>query len=108
MTNPTHLDREQIEAQLRYRVVVNRDGQYALLLFEQPLPAGWRDAGERGSKAVCLEFIRLVWSDMRPASIRQPSPSSNQTQPPASPPAPHPDPAERPADHLHSNPPNPL
>lgn len=103
MPNPTHLDREQIEAQLRYRVVVNSEGQYALLLFEQPLPAGWRDAGERGSKAVCLEFIRLVWSDMRPASIRQPTPSSDQPQPPASPLALH----HNPADHLHPNPSNP-
>ncbi len=103
MTNLMHLDREQIEAQLRYRVVVNSEGQYALLLFEQPLPAGWRDAGERGSKAVCLEFIRLVWNDMRPTSIRQPIPSNTQPQLTARLPESHPNSA----DHLLPNPPSP-
>ncbi len=65
------LDREDVEASLRYRVVVNQHGYYSLILFEQPNPPGWRDAGERGTRAVCLEFIRQVWLDVHP--VRAPT-----------------------------------
>ena len=32
---------------------------------------GWRDAGQTGTKAECLEHIKQVWTDMSPLSLRQ-------------------------------------
>ena len=32
---------------------------------------GWRDAGKSGLKAECLEYIKEVWTDMRPLSLRK-------------------------------------
>lgn len=68
---------DDLEDTLRYRVVVNQQGYYSLILFEQPNPPGWRDAGERGTRAVCLEFIRQVWQDVRPPAV--PAPDATPT-----------------------------
>ena len=35
------------------------------------LPAGWREAGKTGLKPECLEYIKTVWTDMRPLSLRR-------------------------------------
>jgi hypothetical protein len=32
---------------------------------------GWKDAGKNGSKERCLDYIKHVWTDMRPLSLRQ-------------------------------------
>jgi MbtH protein len=32
---------------------------------------GWSDAGKSGTKAECLEYIKEVWTDMRPLSLRR-------------------------------------
>ena len=32
---------------------------------------GWRDAGKCGTKEECLAYIKEVWTDMRPLSLRQ-------------------------------------
>jgi MbtH protein len=33
--------------------------------------ACWTDAGKTGTKAKCLGYIKEVWTDMRPVSLRQ-------------------------------------
>ena len=33
-------------------------------------PLGWNDAGFSGTKAECLRYIEIVWTDMRPKSLR--------------------------------------
>ena len=53
-----------------YRVVVNHEEQYSILLMEHDNPKGWRDAGKSGTKAECLAYVGQVWTDMRPLSIR--------------------------------------
>ncbi|WP_035052280.1 MbtH family protein [Andreprevotia chitinilytica] len=53
-----------------YQVVVNQEGQHSIWLAERELPLGWRAVGKRGSKEECLAYIREVWTDMRPASLR--------------------------------------
>jgi MbtH protein len=57
-----------------YTVVVNHEEQYSIWPSDRELPLGWKDVGKTGKKAECLEFIRGVWTDMRPLSLR------NQTQ----------------------------
>jgi MbtH protein len=54
-----------------HRVVVNAEDQYSILLLGHEIPEGWRDAGRHGSKQECLAYIREVWADMRPLSLRR-------------------------------------
>jgi MbtH protein len=54
-----------------YEALINHEEQYSIWPAEEPIPAGWRKAGKRGSKADCLAFIKEVWTDMRPLSLRQ-------------------------------------
>jgi len=54
-----------------YLVVINDEEQYSIWLDGRELPAGWRAEGTRGTKAECLAHIENVWTDMRPASLRQ-------------------------------------
>jgi len=32
---------------------------------------GWKDAGKVGTKEECLAYIKEVWTDMRPLSLRK-------------------------------------
>ena len=32
---------------------------------------GWNDAGKSGTKQECLEYIKEVWTDRRPLSLRK-------------------------------------
>ncbi len=54
-----------------YKVVVNHEEQYSIWLADKGNPLGWRDVGKSGLKAECLEFIKEVWTDMRPLSLRK-------------------------------------
>ena len=59
-----------------YRVVVNLEEQYSIWPEYRENPLGWRDAGKTGSKADCLAYIKEVWTDMRPLSVRRQTESS--------------------------------
>jgi MbtH protein len=54
-----------------YTVLVNDEEQYSLWLAELEVPPGWRAAGKTGSKQECLDYVRTVWTDMRPLSLRK-------------------------------------
>jgi MbtH protein len=54
-----------------YKVVVNHEEQYSIWPAERENPLGWRDGGKRGPKDECLGYIKEVWVDMRPLSLRQ-------------------------------------
>lgn len=54
-----------------YRVVVNAEEQYSIWPADREKPAGWNDAGKSGTKEECLAFIKEVWTDMRPLSLRK-------------------------------------
>lgn len=54
-----------------YRVVVNQEEQYSIWPVDREIPLGWRDAGKSGPKADCLAYIKEVWTDMRPLSLRK-------------------------------------
>jgi MbtH protein len=53
-----------------YQVVVNQEEQYSIWPAGRELPLGWKSAGKSGRKAECLEYIKEVWTDMRPRSLR--------------------------------------
>ncbi len=54
-----------------YRVVRNHEEQYSLWPQSKDLPAGWQDTGKHGTKAECLAYVKEVWTDMRPLSLRK-------------------------------------
>lgn len=60
-----------MDAVTRFRVVVNQEDQYSLWPADRALPRGWHDAGREGTKEECLAWIREVWTDMRPLSLRR-------------------------------------
>ena len=55
----------------RYTVVVNDEEQYSLWPEDRDLAPGWRREGTAGSKQECLDHIKQIWVDMRPASLRR-------------------------------------
>lgn len=54
-----------------YKVVVNDEEQYSIWPADREVPMGWREVGKTGSKAECLAYIKKVWTDMRPLSLRK-------------------------------------
>ncbi len=54
-----------------YTVVVNHQEQYSIWPANQECPAGWKGVGKTGSKSDCLAFVKEVWTDMRPLSLRR-------------------------------------
>ena len=54
-----------------FDVVVNDEEQYSIWSVDLPMPAGWRAAGYRGSRAGCLAHVDAHWVDMRPRSVRE-------------------------------------
>ena len=54
-----------------YKVVVNDEEQYSLWPADRDNALGWRDAGKRGTKEECLAYVKEVWTDMRPLSLRK-------------------------------------
>lgn len=53
-----------------YQVVVNHEEQYSIWPEYKEIPGGWRTAGKSGNKQECLDYIKEVWTDMRPLSLR--------------------------------------
>lgn len=72
-----------------YKVVVNHEEQYSIWPEYKQNPPGWRDGGKTGLKAECLSFIKEVWTDMRPLSLRKKMEEMARNPPP---PPPEPDP----------------
>jgi MbtH protein len=54
-----------------YKVVVNHEEQYSIWPADRENPLGWNDAGMTGQRADCLAYIKEVWTDMRPLSLRR-------------------------------------
>jgi MbtH protein len=54
-----------------YKVVINTEEQYSIWFADRPVPSGWREVGTSGSKQECLAYVKDVWADMRPLSLRK-------------------------------------
>jgi MbtH protein len=54
-----------------YKVVVNHEEQYSIWPDYKEIPDGWRAVGTTGLKPECLAYIKEVWTDMRPLSLRK-------------------------------------
>lgn len=62
---------EDKEDQTQYKVVVNHEEQYSIWFADREAPLGWREVGVSGQKSECLAYIKDVWTDMRPLSLRK-------------------------------------
>ena len=65
------MNQEQQEEQITYNVVINEEEQYSIWPDYKEVPWGWREVGKSGSKQDCLDYIKEVWTDMRPLSLRK-------------------------------------
>jgi MbtH protein len=54
-----------------YKVVVNHEEQYSIWPEGRPNAKGWNDVGKSGRKPECLAYIKEIWTDMRPLSLRK-------------------------------------
>src|SRR5215217_3485715 len=69
-----------------YKVVLNHEEQYSIWPEYKANPPGWRDGGKVGLKPECLAFIKEVWTDMRPLSLRKKMEEMARNPPPPPPP----------------------
>lgn len=67
------MTRNEEPSDKQYLTVVNNEGQYSIWPANKTLPVGWNEAGKRGSREECLQYIVQVWNDMRPNSLRNKS-----------------------------------
>jgi len=72
-----------------YNVVVNDEEQYSIWPAYKQNVAGWKSVGKNGPKAECLAYIKEVWTDMRPLSLRRKM-EEMAKNPPPTPPIPNP------------------
>ena len=54
-----------------WRVVMSLEDQYSIWPATKEVPPGWSEAGKEGTKEECLSYIKEVWVDMRPKSLRE-------------------------------------
>jgi MbtH protein len=65
------MNSKETESTMNYKVVINHEEQYSIWFADRKNPLGWRDVGKSGSRSQCLEYIKEVWTDMKPLSLRQ-------------------------------------
>jgi MbtH protein len=65
------MSREEKQDSTVYKVVINDEDQYSIWPADRENPLGWQDAGKSGTKTECLDYIKEVWTDMRPLSLRK-------------------------------------
>ncbi len=65
------MDSAEQEDSTSYKVVINHEEQYSIWPVDRENALGWNDAGKVGTKAECLAYVKEVWTDMRPLSLRK-------------------------------------
>lgn len=65
------MSRDEDDTQL-YKVLINIEEQYGFWpTFKKEIPLGWRETGVMGTKEECGAYVKEVWTDMRPLSLRK-------------------------------------
>ena len=65
------MSRDEQEDTTMYNVVMNHEEQYSIWPVDREIPLGWQAVGKSGVKQECLDYIKEVWTDMRPLSLRK-------------------------------------
>ncbi|MEO9028670.1 MAG: MbtH family protein [Ktedonobacteraceae bacterium] len=72
------MSRDEQEDTTIYKVVINHEEQYSIWPLDRENPLGWKEVGTSGVKSECLTYIKDVWTDMRPLSLRKQMENSKQ------------------------------
>ena len=54
-----------------YICLVNEEEQYSVWFAWKDIPLGWKKVGPKGSKEEVLKYVKEVWMDMRPKSLKK-------------------------------------
>jgi len=70
------IEREKIDMEEReditiYKVVVTHEEQYSIWPADRNPLSGWKEVGKSGPKSECLAYVKEVWTDMRPLSLKR-------------------------------------
>jgi MbtH protein len=57
------------DAEGRFLVLVNDEGQHSLWPSFADVPAGWTVVHGEDSRPACLAYVEQNWTDMRPKSL---------------------------------------
>jgi len=55
----------------KYQVVINHEEQYSVWPQGRALPKKWKALKVKGTLEECTAYIKGVWTDMRPLSLRK-------------------------------------
>jgi MbtH protein len=62
---------EEQKSEINFAVVVNHEEQYSIWPVDRKVPLGWKALDVTGPREQCLAYIKEVWTDMRPLSLRK-------------------------------------
>ena len=65
------MSHQDVQVAALFEVVINSEEQYSIWPAGKVVPQGWKKAGKQGSREDCLDYIKEVWTDMRPLSLRK-------------------------------------
>ncbi|MFF3013189.1 MbtH family protein [Streptomyces sp. NPDC057939] len=57
------------DAEGRFLVLVNAEGQHSLWPAFAEVPGGWSAAFGEDTRQACLDFVETHWTDLRPLSL---------------------------------------
>ncbi|MBB6171883.1 MbtH protein [Nocardiopsis mwathae] len=57
------------DAEGRFLVLVNDEGQHSLWPSFAEVPAGWRTVFGEDTRDACLAYVEENWTDLRPKSL---------------------------------------
>ena len=67
---PLSIRKMNLPRDTEYSVVINHEEQYSIWPKKLALPKIWRESKIHGTLSDCDEYIKKVWTDMRPLSQR--------------------------------------
>lgn len=68
---PLSIQKMNLPEETEYFVVVNHEEQYSIWPKKLATPENWRKTKFQGTLYPCVKYIKEVWTDMRPLSIRK-------------------------------------
>lgn len=70
----SYIDDDDIDEEyekLPHIVLINHEEQYSLWRADIEIPGGWRQVWGPDTKEACMAWVDVVWTDMRPLSLRK-------------------------------------
>jgi MbtH protein len=65
------MSEEEREDRTIYKAVINHEEQYSIWPADRENALGWNDVGMTGTRQEVMDYIKEVWADMRPLSLRK-------------------------------------